>query len=130
MNIAHVGGTLTGGATVALSPSGIQPGKSVFVTPSHTRLTPQIVQFTTTAPVTTAKDPGVARSGLQISFAGRQTEEGCCTVQQGQVVADIGLRWSLNQPSTLVDDVVELLQGIVMDPSFKDALTKGVLPSA
>jgi hypothetical protein len=130
MNIANVGGTLTGGATVALSPSGIQAGKSVFVTPDHARLTPQIVQFTTTAPVTTAKDPGVARSGLQISFAGRVTEEGCCTVQQGAVVLDLGLRWSLNQPVELVDDVIDLLRGIVFNASFKDALVKGILPAA
>nr|QDH87493.1 MAG: hypothetical protein H2Rhizo316672_000002 [Leviviridae sp.] len=58
------------------------------------------------------------------------TEDGCCTVQQGAVIADIGLRWSLNQPSTLVDDVVALLQGIVMDPAFKAALVTGTLPSA
>jgi hypothetical protein len=128
MNVT-IGASLTGGSTVVLSPAGLQPGRSVFVAPGHTRLEPKTVEFTSSAPVTTAQNPGVARSGMKISLASRTEEEGCCTVQAGMVAIDLGLRWHLNQPESLVDDAIEYLQGLVFTAGFASALKAGILPS-
>lgn len=125
-----VGATLTGGSTVVLNPAGLQPGKSTYTAPGHSRLTPKVVSFTVSSITPTAKEPGVARSGMQISLSGQQTEEGCCTVQKGLVAIDIGTRWHLNQPESLVDDAIELLQALVFKPEFAQAMKAGVLPSA
>lgn len=129
MNIT-IGATLTGGSTAVLSPAGNSGGKSTFVAPDHTRLTPETVEFTTSGGVPSGTNPGVARTGVKISFSDRQVEEGCCTVQAGAVIVDLGVRWSLNQPDTLVDDVVSYLRGIVYTDAFVDAIKKGILPSS
>lgn len=125
-----IGATQTGGSSVTYSPAGSQPGKSAFVTPDHTRLTPHTVEFTASGGTPSGSDPGVARTGMKITFADRQVTEGCCTVQTGSVIVDLGVRWSLNQPDTLVDDVIDSLRGLVYTTEFENAVKKGVLPSA
>lgn len=127
MNVT-IGATLTGGSTVALSPAGISPGKSVFVTPSHSRLEPETVEFTVSQ--TGSANAPQAKTGLKISFASRVDEEGCCTVKAGAVVVDLGVRWDLSQPDTLADDVIAMLKGLVYTTSFADAVKKGILPNA
>lgn len=130
MDLANVGGTMTGGSTVALTLSGITPNKASFTAPSHTRLSPRTVDVFFTPSETTAKDPGVARAGMKIYFADRTVEEGCCTVAAGSVIFDVSARWSLNQPETLVDDALEYLQSATFAAAFKDALVKGILPTS
>jgi len=124
------GATLTGGATTVLSPAGITPGKSTFVGPDHTRLVPNTVDFTVSGGNPIGSNPGVARTGVKISFANRLTEEGCCTVKAGSVIVDLGVRWSLDQPSSLVDDALDFLKGLVFSTAFEDAVKKGVLPAS
>lgn len=123
-----VGATLTGGSTVALKPAGVTAGKSTFVTPTHTRLAPRLVEMTIGGAGTGANP--VARTGVKITYSDRNVEEGCCTVQEGSVIVDLGVRWSLNQPATLADDVVALLRGLVYTTAFVDAIKKGILPSS
>lgn len=128
--VNNVGGTLTGGASQTLASAGsTQPGKASFVLPSHTRLAARTVDFLSTAARTTPTDPGVARGGLKITFSDRQTEEGCCNVQAGSVIIDLGVRWSLNQPESLLDDAIEELQALVFNASFIAAVKSGILPS-
>lgn len=129
MNVT-IGATLTGGSVVALTPAGISPGKSTFVGPGHTILEPESVDFTFTPPKTTSSDPGTSRTGMKVSFANRTESEGCCTVQAGAVIVDLGVRWNLNQPTTLVDEVISYLRGLVYTTAFVDAVKKGVLPTA
>lgn len=131
LTIANVGGSLTGGENVALTYAGNQTGtKASYVTPDHTRLTPQTVDFLMTPAKTTAADPGVARGGMKIVFADRQTAEGCCTVQAGSVIIDLGVRWSLNQPETLLDDAWELFKAAVFNAATLAAIKQGILPSS
>lgn len=128
--VSNVGGTLTGGANQTLSSGGIPtPGKAVFFTPTHSRLAVREVDFLTTPAKTTATDPGVARGGLKITYGDRQSTEGCCTVQAGSVIVDVGVRWSLNQPESLVDDAISELQALVFTPAFIAAVKQGVLPT-
>ena len=121
---------MTGGATVALSPAGNVPGKSTFVGPNHTRLVPNTVEFTASGGVPSGNNPGVARTGVKIQFANRLTEEGCCNVKAGSAIVDLGVRWSLDQPVTVVDDALAYLQGLVFSTAFIDAVKKGVLPAS
>lgn len=129
MNLANVGGSMTGGSTVVLTPAGLYAGgKASFTTPGHTRLEPQVIDFLVTQANTTKDDPGVARSGLKIAFANRVESEGCCAVQPGTIIVDLGFRWPLSQPESLVDDVIDYLQALMFNASFIDALKKGILP--
>lgn len=137
MNVT-IGATLTGGSTAVLTPAGLSAGgKASYTTPEHTRLTPRVVDFLVSAPVSpqvTKKNPnpapGVARAGLKISFANRTTAEGCCDVQQGTFIVDLGVRWPLNQPETLADDAIEYIQGLVFTTAFVNAVKLGTLPTA
>jgi hypothetical protein len=124
-----IGATQTGGTSTSLSSAGISPGKSMFVTPDHSRLIPETVEFTVSGGNPTAVNPGTARTGLKISFANRTVEEGCCTVTAGSVIMDLGIRWDLSQPETVVDDVIAWLRGVVYSTQFADAVKKGVLPT-
>lgn len=129
MNVANVGGTMTGGTTLALTLIGLTGGKASFATPTHSRLEPETVDFLVTPAVTNKTDPGVARSGLKISLANRLETEGCCGVQAGTVIIDVGLRWPLSQPESIVDTAIDLLQSLVFNTAFVDALKKGTLPT-
>lgn len=130
MNIT-IGATLTGGSSVALAPAGNQPGRSTFTSPTHSRLEPETVEFfSRNPPNPTADKPGVATTGLKVSFASRTVEEGCCTVKAGAVIADLGIRWDMSQPTTVVDDVISYLRGIVYTTAFEDAVKKGILPAS
>lgn len=130
ITLANVGGTLTGGASQTFTYAGSPvAGKVSYVSPTHGRLTPRQLDLTMSQATTTQTDPGVARSGAKITYGDRLVEEGCCSVSQGGVIIDLGLRWSLNQPSTLVDEAIEALQALVFNASFIDALKKGILPN-
>jgi len=130
MNVT-TGGSITGGTTVALTPAGLAAGnKATFVAPGHTRLEPRLVDFIVTPPKTSSTEPGTARSGLKIAFASRVQEEGCCTVSPGTVIFDVGIRWPLGQPETLVDEAIALLKGLVWTTAFADSIKKGTLPSS
>jgi hypothetical protein len=129
-SLLNVGGTLTGGTTVALQNAGqnSSTGKSVFYTPAHTRLAAREVDFYVGTAKTTNTDPGVARAGTRIMFANRDSVAGCCTAQSGSVIIDINARWSLNQPDTLVDEAIDYASSLINSPQFLEAIKKGFLP--
>lgn len=128
-SVNNVGGTLTGGSTVPLTFAGSLNGtKSSFVTPAHARLAGRQIDVLTSPAKTTASDPGVARGGMKITFSDRTAEAGCCTIQQGSVIIDVGVRWHLNQPEALVDDAIDYLQALVFSAEFINAVKKGILP--
>lgn len=129
VTLANVGGTTTGGASIALTSGGNSTGKrAVFYTPSHTRLAPREVDFLVEAAKTSNTDPGVARAGVRIYFANRDVQEGCCTVQSGGVTLEVSARWSLNQPDSVVADALDYLRSAVFSQQFEDAIIKGILP--
>lgn len=132
MNLANFGGTMTGGSSKTLTFSGSTAGsKASFITPDHSRTTPQTVDFLVTpSKLSSSKDPGVARSGLRVYVADRTTPSGCCDPQVGSVIIDVGLRWSLNQAETQVDEAIKYLQSLVFNTDFINGLKKGTLPSS
>lgn len=132
MNLANVGGTMTGGASVTLTQAGLSAsGKSTFTTPSHTRLAPRQVEFLVTpSKPTSGNDPGNARSALRVYFADRTTAEGCCDTKAGSVILDVSCKWSLNQDEALADTAIQYLQALVFNTAFIDGFKKGTLPTA
>ena len=131
MNLANVGGSMTGGATVVLTPSGLSAGgKASYTTPNHTRLEPQVIDFLVKQATTTKDDPGVARSGLKIALASRSTEEGCCGVTAGTIIFELSCRWPLGQPEALVDSAFDYMQALLFNQSTIDGLKLGTLPVA
>lgn len=128
--VVKLGATLTGGTDTTLTSAGLSAGgKASFVAPDSTRLEPRLVDFLVKAPVTTQNQPGVARSGLKVSFASRMQASGCCDVQAGNVIVDLDFRWPLSQPETVVDDAIAYLKALVYTQEFADAVKKGILPS-
>lgn len=131
MNLANFGGTMTGGSSKTLTPAGLYAGgKASFTTPDHSRLEPQVIDVLVKPATTTKTDPGVARAGIKVALANRETAEGCCDVKAGTVIIDVEVRWPLSQPQAVVDDAVKYLQSMVFATAFTDAVTKGILPTA
>lgn len=126
-----IGATQTGGTTVNLTANGvIAAGQVSYVTPSNTYLTPEVVTLSVKAPVRTASEPGVARTGVKIRFAALESEAGdCCTLKGGDVGVDLGFRWNLVQTEATVDKVIDYLRGIIYAPEFVSAVKKGLLPA-
>lgn len=129
ITLAKFGGTMTGGAPATLSFQGTENGKAIFITSNHSRLTPETVEFLTTASKVSSSEPGVARAQLRITLADRETEEGCCTVKAGLVGIDVNVRWHMNQPETLVDEALKYVQSLVFSTEFADMIKKGTRPS-
>jgi hypothetical protein len=131
MNLANVGGSMTGGSTVVLTPAGLSAnGKASYTTPSHTRLAPRTVDFLVTPTKISGVDPGTARSALRVYFADRTVAEGCCDTKVGSVIIEVSCKWSLNQPESLVDSAIDYLQSLVFDPAFVAGLKSGTLPTS
>lgn len=129
LTLPNNGGTQTGGTNVVLISSGkTANGKSSFVLPTHNRLAAREVDFTVAAAKTTNTDAGVARAGAKIFLANRIEAADCCTVKAGSVIIDIGIRWSLNQDETLVDEAIGIAQSILYTEAFANAIKKGLLP--
>lgn len=129
LTLPNNGGTQTGGTNVALSSAGkTANGKASFVLPTHTRLAAREVDFTVAAAKTTNSDAGVARAGAKILLANRVESATCCSVKAGSVIIDIGIRWSLNQDESLVDEAIDIAQSILYTEAFANAIKKGLLP--
>lgn len=127
-SIANVGGSLTGGSTIVLTPSGVSPGKATFVTPDHTRLVTRTVEVTSSQRPPTSTTPGQARAGIKVTFSDVVAEEGCCTPKLGNVVLNFGFSWDLSQPDTNVTGAVDLFVATLQDTDFRNLLLKGIMP--
>lgn len=126
--LPNFGGTLSGGSSVALTIGPNSGTKAVFYAPGHTRLAAREVDFTVANAKTTNTDPGVARATAKVILADRKASESCCTVTSGSVIIDIGLRWSLSQDESLVDDALLYLQSIAFSDELRNAIVKAILP--
>lgn len=122
--------TQTGGAAITLSFAGINSGKSTYVGPGHSRLEPQSVEFTTQNGTPNKANPGTAKVGMKVTFANRLAEEGCCTVVPGSVIVDLGIRWDLSQPESLVDDIIGYLRGLSYSSELSALIKDGILPTS
>ena len=117
--VIKTGGSQSGATDVTLSSKGGAPENQVILrTPADTRLAPRLIKFMTSTPVTTAANPGNARSTVRFILGNRVEEEGCCTVKAGTVTVDLVVNWPLTQPSSLIDEAIALIQGLVYSPAL------------
>jgi hypothetical protein len=130
-NVSNVGGTMTGGATMALTSAGVtQTGKVSFTTPTSTRLTPEYVYFRVSGgDAGNASNPGTAKATVSVAYADRTVAEGCCTTQAGFIVLEAEARWPLTLPEATVVEAYDLFRSLVNSAQFKDAFIKGTLPA-
>lgn len=130
-NVANVGGSMTGGSTVALTSAGFtQSGKASFTTPDSSRLTPQNVYFkVTNGDPGNASNPGTGRTHIQIAFGSRTTPEGCCTPVAGFITFDLEVRWPLQLDIALVEEAYALFQALMFSQQTEDAIKLGVTPA-
>lgn len=128
ITLTNVGGTLTGGSSLVLTRGNTVGQKAMFYLPSHTRLSLREVDFVAQPASTTDKDAGVARASAKVVLANRIESEACCNVKSGSVILDIGIRWSLNQDSALVDEAIDIGEAVIRSDAFKDAIIKMFLP--
>lgn len=133
MNLLNVGGTLTGGSTVAYTPAGVSPGKSVFVGPNHSRT--RTDQFSLTAsqtpPNTKTGAAGQGRVGTQLlQLIPVAAEEGCCTTKVASFQVDTSVKTSSDFTDAQVDTSIDLYRALVMTAEWKNAVKKLILASA
>jgi hypothetical protein len=125
------GATLSGGSSVTLTPTGIQPGKSTYVGPNHTRQTVETVGFTVSVQPANAKTGklGTGRIGLTLRFTELpESEDPCCATTPQYVNVDMGITSSTGVSDTLVHRARDYLRGISFTTAFSDALDKLILP--
>lgn len=123
-----IGGTQSGGTAKTLSAAGQDSsGRHRFAFPEHTALSQRlIVVGVKTQPVT--KDSlGAQEASVDLILTESAAAEGCCDTVTGGVYINLKLRWSLNQPSTLVDDAIDYLQGVAFATFLDDAIKKGIV---
>lgn len=130
-NALNVGGTMTGGATVALTSAGVtQNGKVSFTTPTSSRLTPEHAYFKVSGgDPGNATNPGTAKTVMSVAYADRTIPEGCCVGSAGYIVLEAEARWPLGLPEATLIEAYDLFRSIVNSTEFKDAMTKGTVPA-
>lgn len=127
MSALTIGGTQTGGTSKTLTPAGVDSsGRYRYVFPEHTALSQRgFVIGTKVGPVT--KDSlGFQEATVDFALTDSAPSETCCSTVSGGVYINLKIRWSLNQPSTLVDLGLDYLQGMAFASQLEDAIKKGI----
>ena len=123
------GATQTGGSSVTYTSAGQKGGSTTYVGPDHTRLEPRSITVTTATQKGKVGNPDVARTGVTINFSDvvSAVEGSCCDTKYKWAIADLGLRYSMNETDgTLVDAVIAELRGYVYSTEFEDAVKLGI----
>lgn len=121
--------TVTGGTDAEYTYAGYNGQRHVFVSPANTHLNPQRLEMSASGPTSTKSDIGTASAIQKLTFGTREEQEGCCGVIDGYVIADLKLRWNLNQPESVLDDAIEALRAWVNNPVFVSTIKTGVIPT-
>lgn len=124
-----IGGTQTGGTLTTLTPAGGTGGRYSFVLPSHTVLNNRTVTFQVKRSGASKTSLGDNTALVDIAFANSTPEEGCCTIVTGGVYTNLKIVYGLTQPETVVDEVLDVLQGVAFATALRDMITKGILPT-
>lgn len=123
-----IGGTQTGGTSTALTPAGQdQSGRYRFALPTHTALNQRLITSGVKTQSPTKDSLGFVEETVDLSFANAEAAEGCCGTTTGGVYVNLKIRRSLNMPDTLVDEALDVLQGIAYSPSTADGVNKGLV---
>lgn len=123
-----IGGSQTGGTAKTLTPSGTDSsGRVRFAFPEHTALSQRLIVVGVKAQPVTKDSLGAQEATVDLILTEAAAASGCCGTVTGGVYVNLKLRWSLNQPSTLVDTAIDYLQGAAFATFLEDAIKKGLI---
>lgn len=125
----QTGGSRTGTTDIAFTSVGGSPvNQTILRAPTDSRLLPRQIKFITNTPNTSSTNPGNARSTVRFVLGNRVESETCCDVKAGTVTVDLVVNWPLNQPDSLVDELISWLQGLAYNSALPSLIKNGVLP--
>lgn len=128
MSALTIGGTQTSGTSKTLTPAGQDSsGRYRFAFPEHTALSQRIMTVGVKTQPVTKDSLGFQEATVDLALTEAAPSESCCTTKTGGVFVNTKVRWSLNQPSTLVDTAVDYLQGVAFATFLEDAIKKGLI---
>lgn len=123
-----IGGSQSGGTAKTLTAAGQDAsGRYRFAFPEHTALSQRLIVVGTKIQPVTKDSLGAQEATVDLILTDSAAAEGCCGTTTGGVYINLKLRWSLNQPSTLVDDAIDYLQGVAFATFLEDAIKKGLM---
>lgn len=124
-----IGGTQTGGTAKTMTPAGQDSsGRYRFAFPEHTALAQRLIVVGVKAQPVTKDSLGAQEATVDFVLTDSAAAgEGCCGTVSGGVYINLKIRWSLNQPSTLVDTALDYLQGVSFAAFLEDAVKKGLV---
>ena len=123
-----IGGSQTGGTAKTLSLAGQDAsGRHRFAFPEHTALSQRLIVVGVKAQPVTKDSLGAQEATVDLILTEAAADPTCCGTTSGGVYINVKLRWSLNQPSTLVDTAIDYLQGVAFATFLEDAIKKGLV---
>lgn len=126
-----IGGTQSGGTAKTLTQAGQDSsGRFRFAFPEHTALSQRLMVVGVKAQPVTKDSLGAQEATVDFILTEAAATEGCCGTTTGGVFVNLKLRWSLNQPSTLVDTAIDYLQGAAFATFLEDAIKKGLITAS
>lgn len=128
MSTLTIGGTQTGGTSKTLSPGGQDSsGRFRYVFPEHTALSGRVMTVSTRSQPVTKDNLGFQEVSVDLALSEAAASSGCCGTVTGGFYINLKARWSLNQPSTIVDTGLDYLQGVAFATFLEDAIKKGII---
>lgn len=127
MTTLTIGGTQSGGTSKTLTPAGGVDGRYSFVFPEHTALAGRRMTLSVKNTPVSKDSLGVQEALVDFALTDAAAAEGCCGTTSGGVYINLKLRWSLNQPDTMVDTALDYLQGIAFSSILEDMIKKGII---
>lgn len=126
-----IGGTQSDGTAKTLTVAGQDSsGRSRFAFPEHTALSQRLMVVGTKVQPVTKDSLGAQEATIDFVLTESAASEGCCSTVSGGVYVNLKIRYSLNQPSTLVDTALDYLQGAAFSTALEDAVKKGLVTFA
>lgn len=123
-----IGGTQSSGTSTALTPAGQdQSGRYRFALPTHTALNQRLITVGVKTQSPTKNDLGFVEETIDLSFANAEVVEGSALNTLGGVYVNLKIRRSMNQPDSVVDEILDVLQGIAYSSATADGVNKGLV---
>lgn len=128
MSTLTIGGTQTSGIVKTLTPAGQDSsGRYRYVFPEHTALSQRAMTVGVSAVPVSKTSLGTQQVSVDFALTEAAPSESCCSTVSGGVYANLKFRWDLSQPSTLVDTLLDYVQGAAFAQFLEDAIKKGVV---
>lgn len=128
MSTLTIGGSQSGGTADTLIAAGQDSsGRVRFALSTHTALSQRLISIGVKTQPVTEKSLGAQEVSVDFIATEAEPSEGCCSIQSGGVYFNLKMRRAFNQPDALVDEVIDVLQGVAFAQFLSDALKKGIV---